>query len=874
MSKSSLDHVLECSDFAKKAVERFPQFTQDLLTDVQSQPEPMASCSDMEALKKELRRYRYQALLAITYRDINAINSCEQTLQQLSDTADYLIDQAHQQCKHILNNDAELGILAMGKLGAHELNFSSDIDLIFVLFKGDEVSATRLGQAIIQALGQTTADGFVYRVDMRLRPYGDSGPLVMKAAAMLLYYQKQGRDWERYAMMKARFIGAQHPKWFEEMRDYVYRRYRDYTVREAIVEMYAQIQKEYRNHKLDKHMKLGPGGIREIEFLVQSKQLVIGGRRLSLRDPSVLAALSNLSQLNIIEDEAAQKLREAYLFLRLSENRLQMQEDRQAHHLPEHGHRKTQLATAMGFKTWEAFLQALDEHRQWVIHHRQKILDIEQLPDLPVPKTDELSEELQGLLKKYPQLEPIVPALLHANLPKDLLLDLALLAAKRKTYLSLIKANAKHLPRLFELLTQSPLIKREVLTHPRLLALIMDSKAIKPWERGYLQQQLHDRLCSSDCDELILEALRETKLEQWCRIAVADLDQRYPIMRVSDYLSELAEVIVSEAEQQAWKDMHAKYGYPENCDADQHGFAIVAYGKLGGLELSYNSDLDLVFLYQQSEGKTDGERSISHQEFYARLAQRLTFYLQTRTISGALYEVDNRLRPEGSKGLLVSPIDAFERYQLDKAWTWEHQALVRARAIAGPSHLREAFENIRLKILGQERDVEALRKDVADMREKMRNSLWKGDQQVPGSRIKSGMTPGEKVHISTAKSSVQTSPQSSFRTSIRDPGKIDLKQTPGGIVDIEFIAQFLALAHSHKHPELIEYSDNIRIYEACEKTSVLPPEQAQKLMEVYRSYRKAMHRYTLLEQAEYLQSDVFSEEIKSALTIWQKVLAN
>lgn len=826
-----LEQFWSVSDFARETACRFLGFTHQLFENRQLMPEPVPVCDDLNALKKALRIYRAQAFLAIACRDLAGDNSCEETLQQLSDTADYLIEQAHQQSQQILKNDIDLAILAMGKLGAHELNFSSDIDLIFVLFKGDEMQATRFGQGIIQVLDQKTADGFVFRVDMRLRPYGDSGPLIMKAPAVLKYYEKQGRDWERYALMKARFVGSKHPEWLKELHEYVYRRYQDYSVRESILEMYHMIQHEQRTKNLASNIKLGPGGIREVEFLCQSIQLTHAGQKLLLRNPSVLKALENMVAESLIKQAEADEIRAAYLFLRSTENRLQMQQDRQTHHLPADEARQAMIAQAMGFESYENFLEQLHLHQASIEQYRESLLDLSELPELP--KAEErpvLDEQLQSLLKKFPHIEPLMPAMRQATDNSDLIWEVGRIIGQRKTYFSLLKNEVGQLSQLFNLLERCPYIRREIAAFPRLLGLLLDQNPIDPWPRDQLQKDLQERIARRDDPELYLEALRNHKLSQTCRIAIADLEDRYPIMRVSDFLTELAEVTVIEAEQLAWADMTAKYGLPAGATADDHAFCIVAYGKLGGLELSYTSDLDLVFLYQHSEGETDGERVISNREFYAKLAQRLLFYLQTRTLSGSLYEIDNRLRPEGSKGLLVSQIDAFERYQNDRAWTWEHQSLVRARAISGSPKLKAKFDSIRQSVLSKLCDEVQLKKDVAGMRETMRQNLWKK---------------GRLIH---------------------------LKQVPGGIVDIEFICQYLALRDSHLHPELIVWSDNIRILEACEKTGVMPAETAQQLCEIYRNYRYALHRQTIEGREDHLDINAFEDERQVVLGVWKELL--
>lgn len=819
-------NLSQLSDFYKQSAHKYPAFAEALAADPTLMPQPLGEALDQNALMKSLRLYRYQALMAITSRDILGHNSPEQTLIELSDTADYLIEQAQNQCARLLGFDLSLGVLAMGKLGAHELNFSSDIDLIFVLFSGDESQATRLGQSIIQVLNQKNVDGFVYRVDMRLRPFGDAGPLVMRDKAMLAYYQKHGRDWERYALMKARFVGVAHSKsqcdWFNQLQQYIYRPYRDYSVREAIVTMYKLIQKEHRDQRLATHVKLGPGGIREVEFLLQSLQLTHGGQKLLLRNPSVLLALKNLVQEHLMQPDVAQELRESYLFLRAVENRIQMQEDRQEHHLPTTPARQQSLVAMMGFSTWDDFLSALSFHRERVIQHRRTLLDIDDLSEVTtLVDPMDLNQDLCQLAIKYPQLKPVLPALSAAAQGEgevELAREIAQLIAKRQPYLSLIKNEHQQLRQLFKFLSDSPYLKRLVMAYPRLMGVLLSKHMIEPFDRVTLQTDFHERIARRDDPQQYLEVLRDNKLLQLVRIVIADLERRYPLMRISDFLTELAEVVVSEAEQLAWSEVTKRYGMPLDCSDADHSFVIVAYGKLGGLELSYTSDLDLVFLYAQSEGETEGPRSISNSEFYAKLAQKILFYLQTKTVSGSLYEVDNRLRPEGSAGLLVSQIDAFEKYQKEKAWTWEHQSLVRARAICGPSKLCERFEAVRQSVLSHKRKLDLLKKEVGEMREKMRKTLYR---------------PGEPL---------------------------DLKQVPGGLVDIEFYSQYLALAFSHQQPSLIRYSDNIRILEAAGDSAVIDPEVAQELCRYYRAYRKALHHQSLREHSDDFKVDSFQVE--------------
>ncbi|CAI8934888.1 bifunctional [glutamate--ammonia ligase]-adenylyl-L-tyrosine phosphorylase/[glutamate--ammonia-ligase] adenylyltransferase [Pseudomonas sp. IT-P218] len=875
-----------------------------------------------DQLGRALRRQRARHQVRIIWRDLTRQADLIQTCRDLSDMADASIDQAYQwlyarHCQQFgvptgrrSGEPQQMVVLGMGKLGAVELNLSSDIDLIFAYPEGGETVGVkrsldnqeffiRLGQRLIKALDPMTVDGFVFRVDMRLRPYGSSGALVLSFNALEQYYQDQGRDWERYAMIKSRVVagdqvaGAQLQ---EMLRPFVYRRYLDFSAIEALRTMKQLIQQEVRRKGMADNIKLGSGGIREVEFIAQAFQLIHGGRDLSLQQRPLLKVLSTLEGQGYLPPAVISELREGYEFLRYTEHAIQAIADRQTQMLPDGVQDQARIAFMLGFADWSAFHEQLMYWRGRVAWHFGQVIadpDEEQGAESEVvvggewlPLWEEAQDEeaacrqlqeggfldaskaLKALanLRGSPQLramqrlgrerlDAFIPRLLaqaveHANpdLVLERVLPLVEAVARRSAYLVLLTENPGALRRLLTLCAASPWIAEQITRFPLLLdELLNEGRLFKPPLAPELAAELRERLTRIPEDDLEqqMEALRHFKLAHRLRVAASEIAGSLPLMKVSDYLTWLAEAILEQVLALAWRQTVAKYGTPLRTDGTlcDPGFIIVGYGKVGGLELGHGSDLDLVFIHDgDPQAETDGPKSIDGAQFFTRLGQRIIHLLTAQTNSGQLYEVDMRLRPSGASGLLVSSLGAFARYQENEAWTWEHQALVRARVLVGSEDVGRAFEQVRAAILGKARDLPTLRQEVSEMRAKMRDNL--------GSKSTAAGTGANAFEA--------TSP-------------FDLKQDAGGIVDIEFMVQYAALAWSETHPPLLRWTDNIRILEELEKAGLMPVEDASLLREAYKAYRSAAHRQALQKDAGVIPGDQFADERRQVMRIWREL---
>lgn len=885
----------------------------------------LTDCADEEDLGRRLRRFRNRQQLRIIWRDISRQADLIETCRDLSDLADACIDQAYQwlYARHCAQFGTPMGrrsgqpqhmvILGMGKLGAHELNLSSDIDLIFGYPEGGETEGVkraldnqeffiRLGQKLIKALDAITVEGFVFRTDMRLRPYGSSGALVFSFNALEQYYQDQGRDWERYAMIKARVVGGDQvagAQLLEMLRPFVYRRYLDFSAIEALRAMKQLIQQEVRRKGMAENIKLGAGGIREVEFIAQAFQLIHGGRDLSLQQRSLFAVLNTLRDQGYLPAAVTDELCDGYAFLRYAEHALQAIDDRQTQMLPDNDQDRARVAFIMGFDSWQAFHEQLMHWRgrvDW--HFRQVIADPDEEDGAPVeevagaewlPLWEDVQDEeaacrqlaeagfaepqsawqrLAGLRNSNQvramqrlgreRLDAFIPRLMaqaveHANpdLVLERVLPLVEAVARRSAYLVLLTENPSALQRLLTLCAASPWIAEQITRFPLLLdELLNEGRLFKPPLAPELAAELRERLMRIPEEDLEqqMEALRHFKLAHRLRVAASEIAGTLPLMKVSDYLTWLAEAILDEVLALAWRHTVSRYGAPRRadgsiCDPD---FVIVGYGKVGGIELGHGSDLDLVFIHDgDPHAETDGEKPIDGAQFFNRLGQRIIHLLTTQTNSGQLYEVDMRLRPSGAAGLLVSSLGAFERYQQGEAWTWEHQALVRARVLVGCARVGKAFEAVRAAVLGRERDLATLRTEVSEMRAKMRDNL--------GSKATAAGTAANAFE-----------PNMPF----------DLKQDAGGIVDIEFMVQYAALAWSRQHPELLEFTDNIRILEGLERVGLLPGEEAQLLQAIYKAYRSAAHRQALQKQPGVVSGEQFADERRTVMRLWRALGLN
>jgi len=833
-----------------------------------------------EELMRLLRELRQQQMLRIVWREMAHTAELEETLTATSDLADLLVsaaldwlmadavEKSGQPRSH--EGDAQaMVVLGMGKLGGSELNFSSDIDLIFAYpEKGqtdgersltNEQFFTRLGQRLIKSLDQMTGDGFVYRVDMRLRPFGDSGALVQHFDGIEHYYEVHGREWERYALIKARPVAGDLDaglQLLDSLRGFIYRRYLDYGVIESLRDMKAMIAKQAAMRGKEQDLKLGPGGIREIEFIVQMFQLIHGGRHRQLQQQSLLPCLEYIQSQSWLTADEKKLLEQAYRFLRRAENHVQMQNDRQVHALPEAEQDQLRLSTSLGFPDWTSFLTDLDAHRQAVIRLFQETFNFEQngeeesdiqrlIQQLWAGMVAEDEDEIYAALEKTQlddkvfahrslldfmrgrtvkilsekgrqRLYRLMPLLLTEIISNDLsskilarLLGMISQIAQRSSYVAFLTERPQTLRLLIRLCNTSDWITDYLTQHPILLDELLDPLTLfAPPAKEELRQKLNEAVNQIDPDdqEGWLNQLRHFKQAQVLRVAASDIMEALPLMRVSDQLTWIAEVVLEQVLERVWAELTAKHGEPlaDMSTSNVAEFTIIGYGKLGGLEIGYGSDLDLVFLHNaKGDTYTNGEKPQPTAQFFARLGQRIISVLNTFTTSGVLYEVDMRLRPSGNAGLLVSNLDAFLRYQLDQAWLWEHQALVRARPVAGSENLAKAFNRVREEVLASSRDSSEVAAEVVKMRQKM----W-------------------QAHA----------PDKNF----------DLKKSPGGITDIEFMVQYLVLAHAHDYQPLVVWTDNIRILEALAETGVIEAKTAARLADIYRHFRDAIHRLTLL----------------------------
>ncbi|ELA9372351.1 bifunctional [glutamate--ammonia ligase]-adenylyl-L-tyrosine phosphorylase/[glutamate--ammonia-ligase] adenylyltransferase [Vibrio parahaemolyticus] len=866
----------------------------------------LAECPDEISGHRVLRQFRNREMVYIAWKDFLHAWTLEESLRHLSQLAEAMIFETYQWQYKICcaewgtptNAEGEaqpMLIIGMGKLGGGELNFSSDIDLIFTYPENGETQGarrsianaqffTRLGQRIIKALDQQTFDGFCYRVDMRLRPFGESGPLVMSYAALEDYYQEQGRDWERYAMIKARVMGCEMYPQYQELRKmlrpFVFRRYIDFSAIQSLRRMKSMISSEVRRRGLTNNIKLGAGGIREIEFIAQVFQLIRGGREPSLRNRGLLETLNGIEDLALLTPQEVSNLEAAYKYLRQLENLLQAMADKQTQTLPDCDIERLKLATAMQLESWELLIEQTQQHMNkvhqvfetligddeedegstiarhfhelWDMANKQDVLELILEQDIQVEEPAIFSKAIinfkADLAKKTlgPRgrevLNRLMPKVFDAvfahpdaqfGLPR--VLHLLHNICTRTTYLELLDEHPAALVQLVRLCTASPMISEQLSRYPILLDELIDPQQLyNPIPLDSYRTELRDFLARIPEDDMEqqMEALRQFKQICILRIAAADIAGVLPVMKVSDHLTYLAEAIVEAVVSQAWLQVSEKYGEPTHVkDREGKGFAVIGYGKVGGWELGYNSDLDIVFMHDCPVNVyTDGKKEIDGRQFYLRLAQRIIHIFSTRTASGILYEVDTRLRPSGASGLLVSPTDAFDDYQHQDAWTWEHQALVRARMIYGDEPLAIAFHNTRHDVLCKPRDEQTLKKEVVEMREKMRD------------------------HLGGKKS-----------------GRFMIKQDVGGITDIEFLAQYLVLNYSHEKPKLTRWCDNVRIYETLIAQGVMEEDQAMQLIRAYTTMRNEIHHRNLLNLDADVVEDKFVAErewVKQAWNQW------
>lgn len=904
---SQLATVWGCSPFVVDSCLLCPEMFRDLVEsgDLQSSYNPdtyhqrlsaaLADAASEADMQRVLRQFRRREMVRILWRDFTRSAALLETTGDMTRLAEACIqctlDILHPQlCESFgtpmgktSGKPQQLVVLGMGKMGAWELNVSSDIDLIFAFPEAGETVGgkrqisnqeffTKLGQKLIQCLDNNTVDGFVFRVDMRLRPYGQSGSLVLNFDAMEEYYQTQGRDWERYAMVKARVVAGDMTagkKLMAILRPFTYRKYIDFSAIQSLRDMKALINREVKRLGMNADIKKGAGGIREVEFIAQAFQLIRGGKDSRFQNAELKEILPLLDREGLLPEGISAQLWQAYEFLRNTEHGIQGHKDQQTQLLPQSELARMALATVMGFDSWEEFLAQLDQHRD-LVHGvfaniaSEAVDDRESPPQVQAARNlwlaadnpDSLAVDLAEM--GYTNAPVVVEALLSLRNSKavkaleagvrtrlDTFMPLLIAAGaeqaegsetllrilplvqgivRRSAYLVLLIENPNALRQLVHLCGESVWIAEQIGRYPALLDELLDPRTLyTPADKASLAQDLRQQVLRVDPQDLEaqMEALRYFHLAHGLRVAACEVDEVLPLMKASDNLTWLAEVILDHVLALSWEWMVSRHGHPgkdypgkdspdkDSVDAAEPGILVIGYGKLGGIELGHGSDLDLVFIHNANPNlATDGEKPIDNATFFMRLGQRIIHILTAQTVSGILYEVDMRLRPNGNSGMLVTSLAAFEKYQRDNAWTWEHQALVRARPVAGDSAIASAFEGIRHQVLCRPRDEAVLRGEVTEMREKMR------------------------AHLGSSRAD-------------KGAGSFQLKQDAGGIVDIEFVVQYLVLLHAAGHPAWVEYTDNMRLLDAIGASDLLSAEAVGRLQAAYIFFRSLLHRLNL-----------------------------
>ena len=918
---SMLGKTWACSDFVARNCIRYPKNFYNLLEDGFESSRTIddyrklvnhviTAAKDENELMSTLRVLRQQEMVRIAWRDLNVLADIETILHELTDFAEMVVSVTlqylEQQQAEIFgmpcdtNSEPQsLLVFAMGKMGGGELNFSSDIDLIFTFAEDGETSGPRrkshyefylaVIRKLVKVLDEVTADGFVYRVDTRLRPFGESGPMAMSFSGVEQYYQLQGRDWERYAMIKAKLItGRDNDKKYllSMLTPFVYRRYLDFSMLESIREMKAMISAQMKRKRMTNNVKLGPGGIREIEFIAQTLQLIRAGREPELRERSLIKVLKLLAEKNYLQKQEVEQLIQAYWFLRKLENRLQMQRDKQTHTLPDDELSQQQLCLAMQMQSWDELLEQLSYHQRAVDDVFQNLIankDEEQEVSVSpfilfwthVDASDDEKEAVRQYLESsgYSSVDDIIDLLtqlrsrsqvkhltgdtarLLAQLMESLIVKIAdypnqtLLLdrvcriikalAGRKVYISLLSEYPTIQLQMLTLCSASEWFTERLTKYPILLDSLLSTA------ETFRQQYDVKRLLALELEriegdsantgadlELQMDRMRQFKRQMVFTVAMLDVFYAEPVETVSDHLTELADVLLEKILSFSWQAMLAKYGEPSciiDGEAFQPAMSIVAYGKMGGNELGYGSDLDIIFVHNSAGEKqlTTGEKVIDNQSFFARVAQRVIHFLNTRTYSGMLYEVDTRLRPDGQSGLMVSSISAFERYQCEKAWTWEHQALIRARFVTGSALIEQEFDRIRSSVLRQKRDADKLLQEVVEMREKMRKHL------------------------------------------ANKSADFDIKQDMGGLVDIEFMTQAGVLTHAQQHADCIKHTATLELINELMIVGWYQADEAENIGNAYRYFRKLKNWQNLECDADVSEAPLHCDNV---IAVWGRLM--
>ena len=906
-------HAIRCSPYIQRLLFSDAELLPDLLQNMhtvwteQAMRDWLAlrEIADEAALKSSLRRLRNRVMLRVIVRDLNGLADLNEVMHSMSHLAEVTLqcalwhltpwlEASHGEPTDESGNKQGLIVFGMGKLGGGELNVSSDIDLIFAYEEDGETRFSdgnagktlsnhefflRLSKNLIAAIDEITQDGFVFRVDMRLRPYGSDGPLACSFAMLEEYYQNQGREWERYAWIKGRVVAGPGDKLAQLLRPFVFRKYLDYGALGSMRALKVQIQQDVairsvNGRNLHDNIKLGRGGIREIEFIAQVFQLIRGGRDASLQIRPTLQVLQLLQTKKLLPPQTVEQLTTAYIFLRNLEHRLQYVEDAQTQDLPTTEAAQARIALAMGFADWQKLSAALEQHRSRVQHHFDDVFNdarsdaklsasedgiwqgtladddaVSRLQAMGYGKADnseannsEAAETLRRLHSlrssaRYQQLpdlsrqrfDALMPLVIaqaalepHADMTLMRVCDLLDSICRRASYLALLAEYPDALHLVIKLAEASPWLMQYLTQHPILLDELLDTRNLYAApDFAAMRHELQQRLSEHAGDiERQMDAMRHFKHAAVFRFAAKDVAGELPLETLSDYLSELADLILQVTLETLWPTVRGKH-------RDDPQFAIIAYGKLGGRELGYASDLDIIFLFDEDSDDDSAGAGEGAGEVYARFGQRINGWLNSLTSAGQLYETDMALRPDGASGLLVSSVAAYREYQLHKAWVWEHQALTRARYCAGTAAIGAAFEQIRHEVLLQVRDTEKLKAEVITMRHKMHSAH----------------------------------PNNS--------ALFDLKHDSGGIVDVEFIVQYLVLAHAHKYPQLTDNIGNIALLGMLSQLGLIEQRQAAKVADAYRQYRRLQHSLRLQgESRARAPLDKVAPQIEAVRLLW------
>ncbi len=896
--EAHLQHAMRCSPFLHRLLFSDAALLPDLLQNLhrpwsaQAMRDWLATqeVGDEATLQSALRKLRQRVMLRVIVRDLCRLQGAQgqsgldEVMQSMTALAEVTVQFALQhlsQWQQAIYGEPvdehgsrqELIVVGMGKLGGGELNVSSDIDLIFAYEEDGETNGSkhisnhdfflRLAKKLIAAIDGITHDGFVFRVDMRLRPYGSDGPLACSFAMLEEYYQNQGREWERYAWIKGRVIAGPGESLAQLLRPFVFRKYLDYGAFASMRDLKIQIQRDVNRRDMHDNIKLGRGGIREIEFIAQVFQLIRGGSDASLQIRPTLSVLQLLQSKSLLPEHTVQELSTAYVFLRNLEHRLQYIEDAQTHELPTTQEVQARITLGMGYPDWAMFLSDLEQHRARVQQHFDEIFNdpnhdskasdaenngvveiwqgavaeqeaVARLRALGYQEAEEtlrrlVSQHSSARYKQLPELsrqrfDTLMPMLIAQAAqqahPENTLLhvsDLLDTICRRASYLALLAEYPAALTMVIKLASASPWLVQYLTQHPILLDELLDTRNLYAApDFSAMRAELSRRLAEVEGDmERQMDVMRHFKHAAVFRFAAQDVAGKLRPEKLSDYLSELACLILQTTLEVIWPTVPGKH-------LEQPQFAIIGYGKLGGKELGYASDLDIIFLY---EDETPGAG-----EVYARFGQRINTWLNSQTSAGMLYETDMQLRPNGSSGLLVSTVDAFRDYQQQHAWVWEHQALSRARYCAGDATIGAAFEKLRIEVLTQKRDIDKLREEVAAMRQKMRSGYPNNSELF------------------------------------------DLKHDQGGIVDVEFLVQYLALAHAGQYPELTGNIGNIALLKMLGELGLLDKPKAKRVAAAYRQYRRLQHSIRLqgASKARVPLADI-QPQVKAVRGLWGEV---